>query len=218
MQGALIEPGDRLVASIAPVLSGFGPEVGISAFAASSLRFLGRVNVPQLPVPAPTSSKAAGLTQEVDVSGLSATLFGLQGVRWQYKYNEQAPECGESQLFALDLATGRLRQTVNITEALGAGACGADLVRLTEPSPPRAGSAAVLGNRVALRWAAPFGATQYAVEAGSAPGRTDLALLRTADPQLVVEGVPTGVYFVRVRALNTIGASAPSGELRVVVP
>jgi predicted phage tail protein len=65
---------------------------------------------------------------------------------------------------------------------------------------------------------APLGATQYEIEAGSAPGLADLATVRVTDPQLVVDGVPTGTYYVRVRAINTIGKSGASREVQVVVP
>jgi predicted phage tail protein len=75
---------------------------------------------------------------------------------------------------------------------------------------------------VTLQWTAPSGgdaATSYVVEAGSSSGLSDIASLNTGSTSttLVVIGVPTGTYFVRVRAVNSSGTSAPSNEVVVVV-
>jgi hypothetical protein len=212
---ALDESRNRLIVNIEPSLTGFGEGIGISAFTADSLQLLGRVRVPELPVPQPSSTIATGLTQEIDVNGLSATIFVLQAATSRTKYGPVS--CHASQLIALDATTGGVRQTVGTTTALGDGACLANLVRVTEPLPTRAGAVEVAGRRVALKWQAPFGATRYEVEVGSAPGLTDLATIRVAEPSLVVDAVPPGVYYVRVRAGNTIGRSRPSGEIRIVV-
>jgi hypothetical protein len=57
--------------------------------------------------------------------------------------------------------------------------------------------------------------TTYIVEAGSAPGRSDLATFSTgnAAPSLSAPGLGAGTYFVRVRAANSGGVSAPSNEV-----
>jgi hypothetical protein len=210
---AVDEQRNRLIANIP---HGAPAEAGIYAFAADRLQFIGRVQVPELPLPPPTRTTAPGLTQEIDFSGLSATLFVLQAVEVRHKY--YGSECHESQLIALDAQNGGLHQTVSTTVALGPGACDADLVRVTEPLPPTAGAAEVAGHQLSLTWKAPLGATEYEVEAGSAPGLANLARLTSAEPQLVVDDVPSGVYYVRVRGINTIGKSSASREVQVVVP
>jgi hypothetical protein len=57
------------------------------------------------------------------------------------------------------------------------------------------------------------------VEAGSAPGLADLASITIeSGTTLRVPNVPSGSYFVRVRARNYIGLSVASNEARVDVP
>ena len=78
--------------------------------------------------------------------------------------------------------------------------------------------ASVDGDRVTIQWSAVAGATSYLVEAGSAPGASDIAVQPVAAPMLVAEGVPSGAYYVRVRAVGAGGASVPSIEVLVIVP
>ena len=93
------------------------------------------------------------------------------------------------------------------------------------PRPPRVSdlSSTVLGSTVTLGWtvdATKGVATEILLEAGSAPGRTDIARLRAAagSTSLTVPNVPPGTYFVRVRSLNGAGAGTPSNEVVVIVP
>ena len=93
------------------------------------------------------------------------------------------------------------------------------------PRPPRAENLAsdVTGSTVTLAWtnqASRAIATSLVVEAGSAPGLSNLARLPVAAGQssLIVTDVPPGTYFVRVRAMNGTGAGDPSNEIAVVVP
>ena len=67
-------------------------------------------------------------------------------------------------------------------------------------------------------WDAGSGATSYRIEAGSTPGASDLAALVVPGTELTyAQSVPNGAYYVRVRALNAVGASEPSNELALVV-
>jgi hypothetical protein len=73
-----------------------------------------------------------------------------------------------------------------------------------------------------LNWLAPTSAdpaTSYIIEAGSSSGATNIAVFDTgtAATTLTVTGVPSGTYFVRVRAQNTAGSSAPSNEIVLTV-
>ena len=79
------------------------------------------------------------------------------------------------------------------------------------------------GSTVALRWLAPYAwlgtATSYLVRAGSAPGLSNLAQANTGSGTTAVfSGVPPGTYYVRVHAVNGLGAGVASNEVKVVVP
>lgn len=87
------------------------------------------------------------------------------------------------------------------------------------PSAP-AGLAAQPGTAsVTLTWAAPDDlVTRYIVEAGSAPGRVDLASIdRPGDQTTLSAQAPPGTYHVRVRAENACGNSAPSASVYFTV-
>ncbi len=91
------------------------------------------------------------------------------------------------------------------------------------PAPPSApvftaGSAS--GSTVTLTWQAPTRgtATSYIVEAGSAPGLSNLARANIgAATTAQFGGVPAGTYFVRIRAVNAQGISVASNERTVTV-
>jgi hypothetical protein len=71
---------------------------------------------------------------------------------------------------------------------------------------------------VVLRWNAALAgqpATGYVIEAGSAPGRADLASLNVGNVTRFSTPAPPGVYYVRVRAINDRGVSLPSNEVVV---
>ena len=89
---------------------------------------------------------------------------------------------------------------------------------LAAPSSPTNLQAVVAGDTVSFTWTPSPGATGYRLEAGSAPGLSDLALSTIpASPTYSVGSVPAGVYYVRLRALDASGASAPSNEVIVTV-
>jgi len=89
------------------------------------------------------------------------------------------------------------------------------------PGPPWRLTASVVRDKVELRWNGPlFGEpTSYFIEAGSGPMRSNLAGANTGSPVTATSfaGVPGGVYYVRVRAVNRFGASVASNEIVVSV-
>jgi hypothetical protein len=94
------------------------------------------------------------------------------------------------------------------------------------PSAPGELVSSVSGQNVTLRWTAPTSGipTSYVVQAGSAPGKADLANFDTniTDLSFVSADVPTGSYYIRVYARKASCASPTfigpaSNEVLVVV-
>lgn len=87
------------------------------------------------------------------------------------------------------------------------------------PLAPRGLTATVVRHTLTLRWLPGTGsatATAWVLQAGSAPGLSDLAVVTLpAFPRELVATVPAGTYYVRVLAVNASGASLPSAELEV---
>jgi len=53
------------------------------------------------------------------------------------------------------------------------------------------------------------------VEAGSAPGLSNLAVLTIGDQTIFATTAPPGTYYIRVRSVNALGTSGPSNEIVV---
>lgn len=109
---------------------------------------------------------------------------------------------------------------------LDTGGGGYDPGFVPAPHPPAAGTpprdirAVTNGSSLTITWEAPpSGASAYVLEAGSAPGATNLASVNTGNSRtsLTAPSVPAGVYYLRVRAVTSLGVSAPSEEIRVSV-
>jgi hypothetical protein len=97
----------------------------------------------------------------------------------------------------------------------GGGGCG------TAPTAPTSLASTVVGDQVTLNWTAPAAgcpATGYVIQAGSAAGASNLALLNVGASTSLTVTAPPGTYYVRVVATNAAGGSVPSNEIVVVVP
>lgn len=68
------------------------------------------------------------------------------------------------------------------------------------------------GTAVFLVWQAVAGASGYVIEAGSAPGLTNIAAAPTAATSLAAT-VPAGTYYIRVRAMGACGLGNASNEV-----
>jgi phosphatidylserine/phosphatidylglycerophosphate/cardiolipin synthase-like enzyme len=124
------------------------------------------------------------------------------------------------------LSPGRYWVRVSATNDIGAGSASGVIEFTIPPDTPTAPGApgglswSLVGARLSLTWQIGPGGpvASYVVEAGVGPGRTDLALpTGSASPTFAYDGVPHGVYFVRVRAVGSGGISAPSNEVVVFV-
>jgi hypothetical protein len=89
------------------------------------------------------------------------------------------------------------------------------------PGAPREFTYSVSSRTVTLTWSAPVtGASTvaYVVEAGSMPQAADLLRAPFGAQTSLTTAAPPGTYYVRVRAQNACGISAPSTEHVIVVP
>ena len=85
------------------------------------------------------------------------------------------------------------------------------------PTAPGGLTSVVNGATVRLSWNRAVGAQGYRLEAGTASGLANLVNADMGDVTSFQGLVPPGTYFVRVRAANASGVSAPSGQVTVVV-
>lgn len=88
------------------------------------------------------------------------------------------------------------------------------------PSTPVNISTAVQGNRVTITWmpaASGSAPTSYLVEAGTTLGATNVGTFAVTGTTLAADGVPPGGYYVRIRARNANGTSAPTGDYGIAV-
>ncbi len=123
-------------------------------------------------------------------------------------------------------ADGTRRATVDLLTALGPGtlvgargpACWAAAFLFKSPSAPTGLAATVSAGQVTLTWRDPGDTTEFELEYGRAAGQRLGAIRTSGTTGLTVPSVPPGVYFVRVKAINEVGSSQASNEVRVVVP
>lgn len=88
------------------------------------------------------------------------------------------------------------------------------------PATPTSLTATASGRTATIAWAPPAsGGTPigYQVEAGLTPGGT-IGVFPTTATALVVPNAPSGTFYLRVRAVNAAGASAPTADVTLVVP
>ena len=91
---------------------------------------------------------------------------------------------------------------------------------IVDRSAPRHLRASLSGRSLRLSWDAPddlLPVLGYVVEAGSAPGQSDIGVVPTPGLAMTLESVPDGTYFIRVKALRAGGAGAASNEVTVRV-
>lgn len=186
---------------------------------------------PGLPLDPPTA-----LSGSADLSTVTLTWQApLTGVTPRAYLLEVGNAPGASNLFVGEIASFPTRLAVpNIADATyyarlrsigstGAGAASTEatiVVGCTAPPPAPTGlTQVVVGNTVALGWAKQGNVSSYVLEAGSASGLANLAVvpLPASSPGFVTPA-PNGKYFVRVRAQNSCGVSEASSQIEVVVP
>ncbi len=132
---------------------------------------------------------------------------------------------GTARTVSSTLPPGTYFTRVRGVGASGPGAASSEVIvtvpaTSAAPAAPGALTASISAGIVKLEWGAASGnATSYVVEAGTATGVTNVGTFSTGHLDTTfTTPAPPGTYFVRVRAANVFGHSAPSNEVAIVVP
>ncbi len=149
---------------------------------------------------------------------VSAAHSALDDVGHRLYVNGAAITAGFSSLSFEVFDTNTLAPVVAVSAAVPG-----EFVPVPKPQLPTGLTATVSGGSVTVAWAAaaaPPTTTRYVLEVGSAPGLNDIfsGLDVGQQTSFAASGVPPGRYYVRVRAGNYAGLSAPSNEVVVQVP
>ncbi|MGE0811703.1 MAG: hypothetical protein AB7O28_17630 [Vicinamibacterales bacterium] len=122
------------------------------------------------------------------------------------------------------VAAGRYYVRVRTAAACGVGPSSNEVVvdvpsGCAVPAAPGTLTAGVSGRIVSLQWGPSTNAASYLVEAGTAPGASNLANLDVGGARAIGGQVGPGTYYARVRGRSACGlVGPPSNEVTVVVP
>lgn len=124
---------------------------------------------------------------------------------------------------------GARRESADVLARLGPGGgmigsrfspltCRAHAVLVRSPFAPTAVTSTITGSTVQIAWTDPGDTTEFELEFGFAPGQRAGSVRLGRTTTIAIPGVPPGVYYVRVKAINEVGPSPVSADVRVVVP
>lgn len=119
----------------------------------------------------------------------------------------------EARLSAYD--AGSLRRVAEADFRVSKAACPVQV--LTAPGAPRAVQANAAGRNLTLTWTNIGGASNFVLDVGFAPGRTDLSLFLGPTAFATFSNVPPGTYYLRMRGGNIHGGGRPSAEIAVTI-
>ncbi|MFN7979209.1 MAG: hypothetical protein U0P30_13825 [Vicinamibacterales bacterium] len=89
------------------------------------------------------------------------------------------------------------------------------------PTAPALNPAVVAGSTVSFSWTPGAGGgapTSYVLLASVTPGGPVVASVPVSGTSIVVPGVPSGAYYVRVAGVNSVGTGVASSPVTVIVP
>lgn len=87
-----------------------------------------------------------------------------------------------------------------------------------QPAAPSTLTFTLVGRTVTLQWSPSAGAVDYLLDVGSASNAVDVYSASIGAVTSLSTSASPGRYFVRIRARNASGASAPSPEVLIQVP
>ena len=178
------------------------------------------------PAPASIGYTRAGSTVDVVWSpAATATTYRLEAGASPGTANLAAITLGNVSRFATAAPLGLYYVRVRATNACGVGAPSSEIVVNLDggtplPQTPTGLVASVTGRTVQFGWVPALAGgmpSGFQVEAGTSPGGV-IAVLPTTAATLSVPNAPPGTYYVRVRAVNSAGASAPTADITVTIP
>jgi hypothetical protein len=132
---------------------------------------------------------------------------------------------GNVSTMTVDAPPGAFFVTIAAANECGVSAKSSEAVvvvgnAVVPPGAPFELQSTVTNRTLTLAWAAPAvgtGPFQYVIEAGSAPGRADVAVVPMATSTSMVTNIAPGIYYVRVRAIGPGGMGPGSHEVTIVV-
>jgi hypothetical protein len=134
-------------------------------------------------------------------------------------YSDVGPDGRFSIIGSPEMPVGRFQQRLIVT----IGGVDRTIARVNNvrlfggvriPPPPVALTASASGRSVTIRWSPDTGSppANYFLDVGSSPGASNVGSFPTTATTLSASGVPDGRYYLRVRAANQAGVSAPSAQ------
>lgn len=197
---------------------------GTSAFSNEVAVQAGCVTAP----PAPASigyTKAGGTVSIAWAAAPTAISYQLEAGTTPGTANLGTIPLGNVTRLTTGAPLGTYYVRVRALNACGVGAASSEIAVSLDgstplPQTPTGLVATVAAQAVTFSWTpAPAGGLPagYQIEAGVTPGGV-VAVLPTTATTLRVPNAPSGTFYVRVRAVNAAGASAPGADITVVVP
>ncbi len=158
-------------------------------------------------------------------AALSASSYAIEAGQAPGSANLGAIPVGNATSFATAAPLGTYYVRVRAVNRCGVSGPSNEIVVVldgttTLPATPTGLTGIVSGRTVTLQWApATTGGlpSMFHLEAGVTPGGV-IAVFASPSATLVVPNAPSGTFYVRVRAVNAAGASAPTADIVVTVP
>ena len=167
-----------------------------------------------------TTATFSWVSSSADIEADMPTNYVLEAGTAPGESNVATLNVGNTTAFTTEVPSGTYYVRIRAQNAEGDSDPSQEIeVRLPGTPPRPTGLVSMSASGVVdLRWTASAGGyapTGYIVEAGSGPGLSDLSRLQVGNVTRFTTTAPPGVYYVRVRSINSRGTSLPSNEIVV---